>query len=338
MPRSRYLLTTRPGATARGTALCFAFLAVPASARDLAPAWSVASAPVIEARTYTEGPVFGADGSLFVSEPATGTVTRHRANGERETFVERRPGANGHAILEDGTHVVMSRPAILWLSDAGEVLHEISEHDGEPFVFPNDLAPDGAGGFWFTDSGSRTEATGAIYHVDAERTVRRLSSGLAFPNGVIAHGERLYVSQSQANDLLVFDIGANRTIANKRVLARFVGEELDDAKAAPDGMCLGPGGRLWVTHNGTGMIRVLDLSGRPIASYRTDLLTNSNCAFGPDGALYVTGSFGFETDPGGVVRLMPFAIDGPASDERVPPSPTRPTFPSSPPSTLETTR
>ena len=319
-------------------ALGVAFLPTTVSGQDLAPVWSVASASAIKARTYTEGPVFGADGSLFVSQPATGTVTRHRANGVRETFVERRPGANGHAILSDGTHVVMSRPVVLWVSDAGEVLHEISEHDGEPFAFPNDVAPDGAGGFWFTASGSRTEATGAVYHVDADRTVRRLASELAFPNGVIAHGERLYVSQSQANDLLVFDIVADRTILNKRVLARFTSEELDDAKAAPDGMCLGPGGRLWVTHNGTGEIRVLDPSGRPIASYRTGLLTNSNCTFGPDGALYVTGSFGFETDPGGVVRLMPFATDGPAADERAPASPTRPTFPSSPTSTQETLR
>ena len=324
-------------------ALAFLPLASSALAKDgvrldLTRPWSVAPSPVIEVQSGAEGPVFGADGSLFVSEPAIGALTRHRANGGRETLVERRPGANGHAILGDGTHVVMSRPAVLWLSDKGEVLHEVSEHDGEPFAFPNDLALDGAGGFWFTDSGSRTEATGAIYHVDADRTVRRLADGLAFPNGIIAHDGRLYVSQSQANDLLVFDVATDHAILNKRVLARFTGEELDDAKAAPDGMCLGPSERLWVTHNGTGEIRVLDLAGRPIASYRTGLLTNSNCAFGPDGALYVTGSFGFETDPGGVVRLLPFASDGLATDGRATASPPPPPFPSSPPMTPETTR
>ena len=284
-----------------------------AVARDLNPVWSVVPATVLEMSTYTEGPLFGADGWLFVSEPSTGTVTRHRANGAGERFVERCLSANGHAILPDGTHVVMSRPAVLWASDAGKVLHEVSSHEDEAFAFPNDLTLDGAGSFWFTDSGSRTKATSAIYRVDADRMMRRLADGLAFPNGILAHEGRLYVGQSQANDLLVFDIADDRTIENGRVLARFKGEELDDAKAVPDGVCLRPDGRLWVTHYGTGMIRVLELSSRPVASFRKGLLTNSNCTFGPDGALYVTGSFGFETDPGGVVRLLPFADDASAA-------------------------
>ena len=280
-------------------------LGAPAAwADELPPAWSVAPVTLFEARTYTEGPVFDAGGTLFFSEPATGVVTRLGADGREEAFAERRPGANGHAVLRDGAHVVLSRPDVLWLDGEGEVLHAVSAFEGEPFAFPNDLALDGEGGFWFTDSGSRTEATGAILHVDAERRVRRLAGGLAFPNGIVAHDGRLYVSQSQANDVLVFDIAADGALVDRRVLLTLPGEGLDDAKAAPDGMCLGPGGTLFVAHNGTGRLRAVDPdTGALLASYRTGLLTNSNCAMGPDGALYVTGSLGLETDPGGVARL-----------------------------------
>lgn len=271
---------------------------------ELPQAWSTAPVVAAEFRTYTEGPVFGADGSIYVSEPATGQVTVLGADGSARRFGPRRIGANGHAILPDGTHVLMTRPNVLWLSPDGDVLYEVGEYEGEPFAFPNDLALDGAGGFWFTDSGSRTDATGAVYHVDGERRVRLLSEGLAFPNGIVAHDGRLFVGQSQSNDVLAFDIADDRTLTGKRILATLPPEGLDDAKAAPDGMCLGPTGRLFVTHHGTGRVRALaPESGALLASYRTGLLTVSNCAFAPDGALYLTGSFELETDPGGLTRL-----------------------------------
>ena len=232
------------------------------------------------------------------------------ADGSERTFLSR-TGANGHAVLDDGTHVVMTRTAILWLDGDGTVLHSVDAFEGEAFVFPNDLELDGRGGFWFTDSGSRTEATGAVYHVDADRAVRRVADGLAFPNGIVLSDGRLFVGQSQANDVLVLDVADDLSLGPPEVFATLPPEGLDDAKAAPDGMCLGPTGRLFVAHHGTGHVRVLDMKdGALLASYRTGLLTNSNCAFGPDGALYVTGSFGLETTPGGVARL---AIFPPAS-------------------------
>ena len=306
LPRAdlRWTQTAPPFGHALAAACALALGAPAAWADELPPAWSVAPVTLFEARTYTEGPVFDAGGTLFFSEPATGVVTRLGADGREEAFAERRPGANGHAVLRDGTHVVLSRPDVLWLDGEGAVLHVVSTFEGEAFAFPNDLALDGEGGFWFTDSGSRTEATGAIHHMDAHRRVRRLAEGLAFPNGIVAYDGRLYVSQSQANDVLVFDVGPGGVLSGRRVLLALPAEGLDDAKAAPDGMCLGPGGTLFVAHNGTGRLRAVDPdTGALLASYRTGLLTNSNCAVGPDGALYVTGSLGLETGPGALARL-----------------------------------
>lgn len=288
----------------------------PTTAQDLPPAWSVVAHVVAEASTYTEGPVFDMDGALFYSEPRRGVVTGIDADGSERTVLSR-TGANGHAVFDDGVHVVMTRPAVLWLDGDGAVLHSVDAFEGEAFVFPNDLELDGRGGFWFTDSGSRTEATGAVYHVDADRTLRRVADGLAFPNGIVLSDGRLFVAQSQANDVLVLDVADGLSLGPSEVFATLPPEGLDDAKAAPDGMCLGPAGRLFVAHHGTGRVRVLDTEdGAFLASYRTGLLTNSNCAFGPDGALYVTGSFGLETTPGGVARLdlFPPADASPAED------------------------
>ena len=130
---------------------------------SLPPAWSVIPQRVLTARTYTEGPVFGSDEasgiSLYASQTATGEVVRYGADGTETVWLSGFPGANGHARLADGTHVVMSRPSIVFADPNGEVLHTISEYEGASFVFPNDLTLDGVGGFWFTDSGSRTEST-----------------------------------------------------------------------------------------------------------------------------------------------------------------------------------
>jgi gluconolactonase len=227
------------------------------------------------------------------------------ADGEQSVWRSQDAGANGHLILPDGNHLVATQPEVILLSPDGEVLRFVAEFEGEPLVFPNDLALDDVGGFYFTDSGSRTEPTGAVYHVDAEWRISRAADGLGFANGIrlSADGGTLYVSESQDNDVLAYDVEAPGRLSNERVFVRFGMEGLDQAKNAPDGMCLDGAGRLYVTHNGMGRVRVVSSEGRVLTSYRTGLLASSNCTFGPDGALYVTGSEVFETGPGGVSRL-----------------------------------
>ena len=297
----RYLFLTR------FMALCL-LTVVPAAAQDisgnlpLGPAWSVSAEEVWPTGGYTEGPVFDENGNLFISFPRSGRVERLSPSGEEMVWRSADPGANGHLVLEDGTHLLATQPEVLHLSAEGDVLRSVSGHDGQAFAFPNDLALDGRGGFFFTDSGSRTEATGAVFHVDGNWATTRVASGLAFPNGIIRSGTTLYVSQSQGNDILAFRI-AGAELRDRRTLLTLPAEGLDQAKNAPDGMCMDPDGTLFVTHNGMGRIHAVSPRGELLASYRTGLLTNSNCTFGPDGALYVTGSRGFETGPGAVVRL-----------------------------------
>lgn len=272
---------------------------------DLPPAWSATPQKVWPTGGYTEGPAFDGEGSLYVSFPRSGRIEKMTADGRQSVWLEGDVGANGHLVLPDGNHLVATRPEVVLLSPEGEVLRSVSEYEGEPFVFPNDLALDGASGFYLTDSGSRTEATGAVYHVDADWRVTRVASGLGFANGIrlAPDGRTLYVSQSQDNDVLAYDVEAPGLVSNGRVLVRFETEGLDQASNAPDGMCLDEAGRLYVTHNGMGRVRVVSPGGEVLTSYRTGLLASSNCAFGPDGALYVTGSDLFETGPGGVTRL-----------------------------------
>ena len=280
-----------------------------AQGSGLAPAWAVSPETIWPTGAYAEGPVFDAEGALYVSYPGLGRVDRLGRDGTETRWLEGVDGANGHLVLDDGTHLLASRPRVMRLDADGAVLEAVDSFEGAEFVFPNDLATDGSGGFWFTDSGSRTADTGALYHVDAGWTVRRLADGLAFPNGLLLSrdGATLYVSQSRANDLLAFDVGPDGAVSGQRVLIELPPEGIDQAKSAPDGMCADARGNLHVAHNGTGRLRVVSPDGKLLASYRTGLLTLSNCTFGPDGAAYLTGGVGFETGPGAVVRLSGFA-------------------------------
>src|SRR6185369_5704642 len=74
----------------------------------------------------------------------------------------------------------------------------------------------------------------------------------------------------------------------------------DSTAAGLDGMALDRDGRLYIAHNGVGLIEVLDPSGRRLARYAAGNRLASNVAFGGPGLgdLYVTGSPGEKLGPG----------------------------------------
>lgn len=71
-------------------------------------------------------------------------------------------------------------------------------------TFVNDLAADGAGGLWvsdsglkFTDAGAEPTGSAAIWRIDAAGVATKVASGpgLGLPNGVITQGEALLVGR-----------------------------------------------------------------------------------------------------------------------------------------------
>lgn len=273
------------------------------------PAWSVGHTLIHDAGTYTEAPVF-MDGDLYFVGAKVATVYSLAADGTLTTVLDEFVGANGLAVAGDGVLLAAGTQGVatVRIGDDGTGTIESwvrGPSNGQSFVWPNDLLTDGEGGYWLTDSGSRTEDTGAVYHVDAEGTVLRVAQGLGFANGLIRSpdGGTLYVDQSTKNNILAFPIQDDMSLGSARVLLTMPPEELYQAKHMPDGMCQAPDGTMLVAHNGTDRLRMFDPQGRILASYATGLMATSNCAIGPDGAVYVTGAYEFETKAGGITRL-----------------------------------
>ncbi len=283
-------------------------MAAPIHAQSLAelpPAWSVTPALVTETWMYSEGPAFGPDGTFYLSLHERGEVWRLGADGSLEIWLDRTNGANGHVVTDDGMHILMSRPRVLWLDAGGTEVAALDGYEGEPFVFPNDLLLDGEGGFWFTDSGAYQEATGRVFHVDADRNLRLVAEGLHFANGLVRSldGGTLFVAESLDNDILAYNVADDLSLSNERVFIALPEEELWQRKDMPDGICRDGAGRLFIAHNGTGMLRVVSPEGDLLVSYRTGLDSVSNCTFGPDGAIYLTGAPGHEMGAGAIHRL-----------------------------------
>lgn len=144
---------------------------------------------------FPEGPVAMDDGSVIVVEIARGRLTRVQPDGSLETIAEPGGGPNGAAIGPDGRCYICNNGGLSWHEEDGilapgntpaeysggrieavdlatgeiEVLY--TECDGVPLKGPNDLVFDGAGGFWFTDTGKRYERTmdrGSILYAKAD--------------------------------------------------------------------------------------------------------------------------------------------------------------------------
>jgi gluconolactonase len=266
-------------------------------------------APVEFARlpTYTEGPVFGLDGNLYVSHGRF--ITRLAPNGVAAVWAET-GGPNGHKVLEDGTHLVCDRThhAVIHLAVDGELLGmAASQCGGQPVRAPNDLtlAPDG--GFYFTDPGPYAEALeqpiGRVCFVDAAGNSYLVADELHFPNGIVLRpdGNTLLVAEDASNRILEYPVLSPGEVGRARVFAELPMKE----GAAPDGLALDDQGNLYVAHYGAGLVLVLDPTGRLKYELPAGNISVSNLVFGGEdnNELFITGGSGGFDEPGFVYRL-----------------------------------
>jgi len=92
---------------------------------------------------------------------------------------------------------------------------------------------------------------GYIRLITPSGEVREVAGDIQFPNGmVITPDDRtLIISESFAGRLTAFDIDEDGGLSNRRVFAEDLG---------PDGICLDAEGAVWVSHGGTGVVRVAE--------------------------------------------------------------------------------
>lgn len=240
---------------------------------------------------YPEGPLW-LDGALYYVEFATQRISRWR-NG-RKTLFWSEPNSGPCAIgrWRDGLLLcAYDADAVIEIDRNGRtVARRTHDHAGSPFTGPNDLTPDGNGGFFFTASGVfdvAAPATGAVLRLDGGGSIRRLAEGLRYANGIVFDPmrRRLFVSEHLAARIVTFDVRKDGSLSGPAIfcdlpIAAPHAQARDDY-AGGDGMKLGPDGNLLVAHFGTGRVVVLGRDGNLIRTIELPLRWPTNLAIDP---------------------------------------------------------
>lgn len=262
--------------------------------------------------SYPEGPVLLPDHSWLVVEmgPERGCVTHISADGKEKRVVAKTGRPNGLAVGKDGAIWLAESltPSLLKLTLEGEVELFLDGCDGEPFLFPNDLAfgPDGA--LYMTDSGilwgdfapggelrpdyADASFDGRLYRIDIlSREIRKLDSGFQFTNGIVFDARNnLYVNESITGMVYRYAWGEGGKLGDREDFGNVLDPDGSPGFKGPDGMKFGLNGKLFVTVFGQGDVTVLDETGAVVDRIKTQGSVPTNVAFGPPGSerIYVT--------------------------------------------------
>jgi gluconolactonase len=203
---------------------------------------------------FTEGPVWDAQGFLYVSDEVKNEIVRVFPGGRRETaFKTGDPDGSTYDRKHRLVTTASVLRAIVAVKPDGSYQVLADKYQGKRLNSPNDvlLGPDGA--LYFTDptldlvKGEKQEIPfQGVYRLAADGSLRLLTKDLAQPNGLAfsPDGRRLYIDDSMNRDIHVYDVGPNGNLSNGRFFGK---EEGPPESGVPDGMRVDGQGNLYVT-------------------------------------------------------------------------------------------
>jgi gluconolactonase len=274
-----------------------------------------------------EGPVLLPDISWLCVEmgPDRGCVTHISPDGETKNVIAKTGRPNGLAVDKNGViwAAESETPSLLRMTMDGKVEVFLTECNGEPFLFPNDLAFGPEGALYMTDSGIlfedfapggqvrpdylEVEIDGRVFKIDVEtKEIVKLDTGIRFSNGIAFDAENnLYVNETITGMVFRYpwqdgQLGAREDFGN------VIAPEGPEGVKGPDGMKFGANGNLYVTVFGQGDVTVLGPDGAVVDRIKTDGSFPTNLAFGPPGSqkIYVT------EDEKGTFEVFEVGTDG----------------------------
>jgi gluconolactonase len=212
--------------------------------------------------TFTEGPIWMADGSLHFSDmPADKRRRWHPAEGV-EVLRDPSNKCNGMTLDNDGNLIVCEHVTSSVVRESADGRREtIASHwGGRELNSPNDVIVASDGSIIFTDpTYGRMPVFGlerlqdldyqGVYRIPPGGGLELLVDDFAQPNGLCLTPDesQLYINDTVHAHIRVFDVGAGHSLSNGRVFAEGIGTGDMSTGELVDGMKLDERGNVYVT-------------------------------------------------------------------------------------------
>lgn len=247
---------------------------------------------------FTEGPVWNAaDGCLHFSDIPANVIHQWRPDGGMSVFRTPSGKSNGLTRDREGRLIVCEHAGrrVSRIEADGSTTAIASHYRGRRLNSPNDVVVKSDGYVYFTDPPYGLNPTfgvaeqpeldfAGVYRAAPDGNDVAVMTDDCTPNGLAFSPDekRLYVADTEANQVLVYDVDASGGLSGGRAFAQIPGSHL-----APDGIKVDRDGRVFVT--GAGGVWVFGPDGSRIGVIPVPELP-ANLAWGDAdwGTLYIT--------------------------------------------------
>lgn len=251
---------------------------------------------------FPEGPVWY-QGKLYYVEYDRNSVTTW--DGHKTALFWTQKGCGPSAVLPTARGEFLTTcydsSRIGRISAEGKDLPPFShDKDGNPFVGPNDFAPDHHGGIYFTCSGTvpGPAINGKVFYIAANGTITQEARDVHSANGVAVSndGKLLYVVETEVHRLIEFNIGPNASLSDRRVFLNLDDLTGNVVHIYPDGVKIDSKGQIYIGQNPrdvhaplAGTIFVVNADAKLLRKLTLPSPGVPNLAFSPDEkTVYVT--------------------------------------------------
>jgi sugar lactone lactonase YvrE len=213
---------------------------------------------LLDELTFPEGPRWH-DGRLWFSDFYSYRVIAVDLQGRAETIAEVPQQPSGLGWDADGALLAVSMLDRRLLRIKGGEQQLVADLSALATGPCNDMVVDRfgrayVGNFGFDRHQGETPRPASLARVDPDGRIERAADDLMFPNGTVItpDGGTLVVAETMANRLTAFSIGADGSLAQRRLFGQLDG-------CFPDGICLDAEGAVWVADaRGSRVLRVFE--------------------------------------------------------------------------------
>ena len=250
---------------------------------------------------FPEGPIWY-HGKLYYVEYDRNSVTAW--DGRKNTIFWSQKGCGPSAVIPTAQGEFLTtcydNNSIGRISADGRTLPPYTQDKaGNPLVGPNDFAPDGHGGIYFSASGHPgTAIDGRVFYLAADGTIELKADSVESANGVAVSkdGKILYVIETDGHRLLRFNIGPGGSLSDRRVFVNLDDLTNNVGHIYPDGVKIDSRGQIYIGQNPrdihaplAGIIFVVNADGKLLRELTLPSPGVPNLAFSADEkTVYVT--------------------------------------------------